>query len=194
MHFNPNVCSLDTSIKSLLAATAPKGFLHFSLIHCEENSSNRSILIRFKKIEKILLLLIPRRGKKILMILDIIYYWIFGYWMTECSPFKKDQIDRQIDNKCHTPYHHHWSILSVSQTENKPLARSRHPNYHFLRLQANKVNIFLKLTYNFFFYCKTKRKKSRAFSTDSVRNTELIKQLAFRRFQITAKNSLLPSQ
>lgn len=90
MHFNPNVCSLDTSIKSLLAATAPKGFLHFSLIHCEENSSNRSILIRFKKIEKILLLLIPRRGKKILMILDIIYYWIFGYWMTECSPFKKD--------------------------------------------------------------------------------------------------------
>lgn len=64
MYFNLPVYSLDTSIKCLLAATAPKGFLRFSLIHCGENSQKRPILIRTKESDKILLLLTPVQKKR----------------------------------------------------------------------------------------------------------------------------------
>lgn len=60
MYFNLPVYSLDTSIKCLLAAIAPKGL---SLIHSGENSQKRPILIRTKESDRILLIPVQKKRK-----------------------------------------------------------------------------------------------------------------------------------
>lgn len=80
----------------------------------------------------------------------------------QCSPFKRGQ------NK------QYGYILSVSK-RNHASCRIMIPEVSFLKLQANEVNIFLKLTCSFVFYCKAETKKSRTLSADSVRTFDLTK-------------------
>lgn len=65
MYFYPYVCSLDTSTKSLFGSNSTKGiFTFFSHTHCGENSSNTSMLIRFKRLWENITIINTRTEKK----------------------------------------------------------------------------------------------------------------------------------
>lgn len=180
--FNSNACSLDTSAESLLGSNSTKRiFTFFAHTHCGENSSNRSMLIRFKRLRENTAILNTRTEIR--------------------NPNEKSKWELRnpnvsmlsVKNKKPPQQRKHWSILSVSK-RNHASFKIKVPKASFLKLEANKINIFLKLTCSFVFYCKTETKRSGTFSTDSASNSELIEKLAFRRLQIRAKNSLLPSE